>query len=222
MVLEQHCFTPGGRQEETVSWPWIHWVLRCRLLNGDSSNHGFIIRETLVVICSICTGGESLSPTGPDAAEFSISSSLHPWPTVLYSWSKGLFVAIKLENSDIWVILTCAQRSVCYRWDVLSGIPEFPDRLAESLILLSARRQHEAEDREDTIPKRADSERLVDSSAQKAAIVSEAIRVGSLLGRLARGCRGRFIHHTAACILLIYLFVLLRALEKPLGAQENK
>lgn len=51
--------------------------------------------------------------------------------------------------------------------------------------------------------------------------MSEISKWVSLLGRLGSGCRGRFIHHTAACLLLIYLFALLKALVKPLGVQEN-
>lgn len=41
---------------------------------------------------------------------------------------------------------------------------------------------------------------------------------GECAGEAGSGC---FIHHTAACLLLIYLFVLLKALEKPAGAQES-
>lgn len=79
------------------------------------------------------------------------------------------------EAAQQSVLVLEHEAHVCSRraWNVFSGVSEFWDRLAESLILLSARRRYVVEDREDKILKRADSERFVCSTAHKAAIVSE-------------------------------------------------
>lgn len=71
MLLDQCFLMPGGCQEEKCALTFdTESVLRRKLLKGDSKSHNFIVRATLVVICSVCSRGESLNPSGPDAPGF--------------------------------------------------------------------------------------------------------------------------------------------------------